>query len=56
MGEGLHEHDLRVRQRLKLAGLRQAVPKGRRVLIVYASQALTSVFRNAAGRSAQSIS
>jgi hypothetical protein len=35
VGEGLHEHDMSVLKRLKPAGLRQAVPKGRRVLIVY---------------------
>ena len=35
VGEGLHEHDMSVLQRLKPAGLRQAVPKGKRVLIVY---------------------
>lgn len=33
--EGLHEHDMSVLQRLKPAGLRQGVPKGKRVLIVY---------------------
>lgn len=35
VGEGLHEHDMSVLKRLKPSGLRQAVPKGRRVLIVY---------------------
>lgn len=35
VGEGLHEHDMSVLKRLQPAGLRQAVPKGRRVLIVY---------------------
>lgn len=35
VGEGLHEHDMSVLKRLKPAGLRQAVPKGKRVLIVY---------------------
>lgn len=35
VGEGLHEHDMSVLQRLKPLGLRQAVPKGKRVLIVY---------------------
>lgn len=35
VGEGLHEHDMSVLKRLKPAGLRQAVPKGRRVLIIY---------------------
>jgi len=35
VGEGWHEHDMSVLQRLKPSGLRQAVPKGKRVLIVY---------------------
>ena len=35
VGEGLHEHDMSVLQRLKPSGLRQAVPKGKRALIVY---------------------
>lgn len=35
VGEGLHEHDMSVLQRLKPAGLRQDVPRGRRVLLVY---------------------
>lgn len=35
VGEGLHEHDMSVLKRMKPLGLRQAVPKGRRVLIVY---------------------
>ena len=33
--EGLHEHDMSVLKRLRPKGLRHAVPKGRRVLIVY---------------------
>lgn len=33
--EGEHEHDMSVMQRLKPKGLRQGVPKGKRVLIVY---------------------
>ncbi len=33
--EGLHEHDLSALKRIKPKGLRQGVPKGRRVLIVY---------------------
>ena len=33
--EGLHEHDMSVPERLKPRGLRHAVPKGRRVLVVY---------------------
>lgn len=35
VGEGLHEHDMSVLKRLKPSGLRQAVPQGKRVLIVY---------------------
>ena len=35
VGEGLHEHDMSVLKRIKPPGLCQAVPKGRRVLIVY---------------------
>jgi hypothetical protein len=35
VGEGLHEHDMSVLKRLKPAGLRQGVPQGQRVLIVY---------------------
>lgn len=34
-GEGLHEHDMSALKRIKPKGLRQAVPKGKRVLIVY---------------------
>jgi len=34
-GEGWHEHDMSVLKRIKPKGLRQGVPKGRRVLIVY---------------------
>jgi hypothetical protein len=33
--EGLHEHDMSVLKRVKPKGLRQGVPKGKRVLIVY---------------------
>lgn len=33
--EGEHEHDMSVMERLKPKGLRQAVPTGRRVLVVY---------------------
>ena len=36
VGEGLHEHDMPVLKRLQPSGLRQAVPQGRRVRIVYA--------------------
>ncbi len=35
VGEGEHENDMSVLQRLKPKGLRQGVPKGRRVLVVY---------------------
>jgi hypothetical protein len=35
VGEGLHEHDMSVLKRLKPLGLRQSVPKGKRVLIIY---------------------
>lgn len=35
VGEGLHEHDMSVLKRLQPKGLRQGVPKGRRVLLVY---------------------
>ena len=35
VGEGLHEHDMSVLKRLKPSGLRQEVPKGQRVLIIY---------------------
>lgn len=35
VGEGLHEHDMSVLQRLKPSGLRHHVPTGTRVLIVY---------------------
>jgi len=34
-GQGLHEHDMSALKRVKPKGLRQAVPKGKRVLIVY---------------------
>ena len=33
--EGLHEHDMSALKRIKPKGLRQSVPKGRRVLVVY---------------------
>ena len=35
VGQGLHEHDMSVLKRLKPSGLRHAVPKGRRVLLIY---------------------
>lgn len=34
-GEGLHEHDMSALKRTKPKGLRQGVPKGTRVLIIY---------------------
>lgn len=34
-GQGLHEHDMSALKRVKPKGLRQAVPKGRRVLMIY---------------------
>ncbi len=34
-GQGLHEHDMSALKRIKPKGLRQGVPQGRRVLIVY---------------------
>lgn len=34
-GEGLHEHDMSALKRIKPKGLRQEVPKGTRVLVVY---------------------
>jgi hypothetical protein len=34
-GEGLHEHDMSALKRIKPKGLRQGVPKGKRVLIIY---------------------
>lgn len=44
VGEGLHEHDLSVLKRLKPSGLRQAVPKGKRVLIVYDKAGIDCAF------------
>jgi hypothetical protein len=35
VGEGLHEHDMSVLKRIKPKGLRQGVPKGKRVIIIY---------------------
>lgn len=34
-GEGLHEHDMSALKRVKPTGLRQGVPRGRRVIIIY---------------------
>ncbi len=39
-GQGLHEHDMSALERIKPKGLRQGVPKGRRVLIVYDKAAI----------------
>ena len=44
VGEGLHEHDVTMLKRLKPAGLRQGVPKGRRVLLVYDRAAIDFAF------------
>ena len=33
-GEGWHEHDMSALKRIKPKGLRQGVPKGRRVLLI----------------------
>lgn len=44
VGEGLHEHDMSVLERLSPKGLRQGVPKGRRVLIVYDKAAIDFAF------------
>ena len=35
VAQGLHEHDLSMLKRIKPSGLRQGVPKGRRVIVVY---------------------
>ena len=35
VGEGLHEHDMSALKRIKPKGLRQGVPKGTRVLMIY---------------------
>ena len=42
--EGLHEHDLTMLKRIQPAGLRQGVPKGRRVLLVYDRAAFDFAF------------
>ena len=34
-GQGLHEHDMSALKRVKPKGLRQGVPKGKRVIIIY---------------------
>lgn len=39
-GQGLHEHDLSALKRVQPKGLRQGVPKGRRVLVVYDKAAI----------------
>jgi hypothetical protein len=43
-GQGLHEHDMSALKRVKPTGLRQGVPKGRRVLIVYDKAAIDFSF------------
>ena len=35
VGEGLHEHDMSVLQRIQAKGLRHGVPQGKRVIIIY---------------------
>jgi hypothetical protein len=39
-GQGLHEHDMSALKRIKPKGLRQGVPKGKRVLVVYDKAAI----------------
>ena len=39
-GQGLHEHDVSALKRVKPKGLRQSVPKGRRVLAIYDKAAI----------------
>ena len=39
-GQGLHEHDMSALKRVKPKGLRQNVPKGRRVLLIYDKAAI----------------
>ena len=43
-GQGLHEHDMSALKRVKPKGLRQGVPPGRRVLIVYDKAAIDFTF------------
>lgn len=43
-GQGLHEHDLSALKRVKPKGLRQEVPQGRRVLLVYDKAAIDFAF------------
>ena len=43
-GQGLHEHDISALKRVKPKGLRQEVPKGRRVLMVYDKAAIDFAF------------
>lgn len=40
VGQGLHEHDMSALKRIKPKGLRQQVPQGRRVLLVYDKAAI----------------
>jgi len=44
VGEGLHEQDMSVLKGLNPKGLRQGVPQGRRVLIVYDKAAIDFAF------------
>lgn len=43
-GQGLHEHDMRALKRVNPRGLRQGVPKGTRVIIVYDKAAIDFTF------------
>lgn len=43
-GQGLHEHDMSALKRVKPKGLREGVPKGRRVLMVYDKAAIDFAF------------
>jgi Transposase DDE domain len=43
-GQGLHEHDMSALKRVKPGGLRQGVPQGRRVLMVYDKAAMDFAF------------
>ena len=45
-GQGLHEHDMSALKRIKPRGLRQNVPTGRRVLIVYDKAAIDFTYWN----------
>ena len=55
VGTGLHEHDMSALKRIKPRGLRQDVPKGRRVLIVSTRPPSTLGIGSAAARNVPSI-